>query len=224
VVPAAALSLLIKFGPRLRWPVENFVSAYRVTGLIPVAIYMLLWLLVICSQSGAAQPLPYLPILNPISLGQLLVLLVLLLWQHWLREQTLVKIDPHYLYIITLLLLGGAFVWLNAEIARTVHTLAQVPHQANALFGSAVFQATVSVTWTLTALLVMTLAARHVRRDAWIVGAILLAAVVVKLFLIDLADIGTVTRIVSFLAVGGLMLVIGYLAPIPPNTAEEATV
>jgi uncharacterized membrane protein len=43
--------------------------------------------------------------------------------------------------------------------------------------------------------------------------------VVLKLFLVDLSNVGTLPRIVSFLAVGGLMLVIGYVAPMPPAAA-----
>jgi len=45
--------------------------------------------------------------------------------------------------------------------------------------------------------------------------------VVAKLFLIDLADIGTVARIVSFIGVGLLLLIIGYFAPIPPRQTES---
>jgi uncharacterized membrane protein len=41
--------------------------------------------------------------------------------------------------------------------------------------------------------------------------------VVVKLFLVDLSGVGTVERIVSFIVVGVLMLVIGYLSPVPPK-------
>jgi drug/metabolite transporter (DMT)-like permease len=47
-----------------------------------------------------------------------------------------------------------------------------------------------------------------------------LAAVVVKLFAVDLAGVGTVGRIVSFLGVGLLMLLIGYLSPVPPQARE----
>ncbi len=43
---------------------------------------------------------------------------------------------------------------------------------------------------------------------------------VVKLFLVDLADVGTIARIVSFLVVGGLVLLIGYFSPLPPGTKE----
>jgi uncharacterized membrane protein len=33
--------------------------------------------------------------------------------------------------------------------------------------------------------------------------------------LVDLSNSGSIARIVSFMGVGGLMLVIGYLAPLP---------
>jgi len=44
---------------------------------------------------------------------------------------------------------------------------------------------------------------------------LLVVVVVVKLFVVDLSGSGTVSRIVSFLAVGGLMLVIGFFTPLP---------
>ena len=44
-----------------------------------------------------------------------------------------------------------------------------------------------------------------------------MAVVVVKLFLIDLTNIGGIERIVSFIGVGLLMLVIGFVAPLPPR-------
>jgi len=53
------------------------------------------------------------------------------------------------------------------------------------------------------------------------VGAALLALVVAKLFLVDLAQVGTVERIVSFIGVGLLLLLIGYLAPVPPRRSEN---
>jgi uncharacterized membrane protein len=44
---------------------------------------------------------------------------------------------------------------------------------------------------------------------------VVVVVVVVKLFVVDLSGSGTVSRIVSFLAVGGLMLVIGFFTPLP---------
>ena len=50
--------------------------------------------------------------------------------------------------------------------------------------------------------------------------ALLLGVVVAKLFLVELADRGTVSRIVSFMVVGVLMLAVGYFAPIPPRRPD----
>ena len=40
-----------------------------------------------------------------------------------------------------------------------------------------------------------------------------------KLFLVVLSRGGSIERIVSFVVVGGLMLVIGYFSPLPPAAA-----
>ena len=54
-----------------------------------------------------------------------------------------------------------------------------------------------------------------------------MAAVVLKLFTIDISGSGSLERIVSFISVAVLMLVVGYIAPLPakplPANAEEAT-
>ena len=58
-------------------------------------------------------------------------------------------------------------------------------------------------------------------RHLWIAGAALMGVVVAKLFLVDLSGVGTVERIVSFIGVGVLMLLIGYLSPVPPREAAS---
>jgi uncharacterized membrane protein len=69
----------------------------------------------------------------------------------------------------------------------------------------------------------MALSRRHASRALWIGGAVLLGMTVLKLFLIDLGNSGTLERIVSFIGVGLLLLVIGYVAPLPPaSTGQDA--
>ena len=43
-----------------------------------------------------------------------------------------------------------------------------------------------------------------------------------KLLIVDLSGSGTVTRIVSFIGAGVLMLLIGYVAPLPAKEASDA--
>ena len=68
----------------------------------------------------------------------------------------------------------------------------------------------------------MVLATRRRLRMLWLTGAGLIVAVVVKLFAVDLAALSGLSRVVAFLGVGALLLVIGYVAPLPPQAAERA--
>jgi len=87
---------------------------------------------------------------------------------------------------------------------------------------SMLVQAAFSIFWSVLALCAMLSATRLRLRPLWLIGAGLMAVVVVKLFFIDLSNVGGIERIVSFIGVGVLMLVIGYVSPVPPSTAEEA--
>jgi uncharacterized membrane protein len=83
------------------------------------------------------------------------------------------------------------------------------------LYASQFVQAMLSLVWTASAFLLMRYAVARLSKPLWMVGAAVLAIVVLKLFLVDLSNVGSVARIVSFMGVGGSMLLIGYLAPLP---------
>ena len=106
-------------------------------------------------------------------------------------------------------------VWL-----RVVHQYAGVPWDAGRLFESFLVQAGYSILWTLLALGLMLVAHRRHVRPVWMGGAALLGLTVAKLFLVDLSNRGGSERIVAFIAVGVMMLVVGYFAPIPPAAAS----
>jgi uncharacterized membrane protein len=219
-VPLLAMALLLWRGPRLAWPVRRYLTTYLGTALIPVALLLLFWFVWVVGASAATTPLPYLPLLNPLELLQLLLLLLLTSWLLLHRRRSsriLGEVEPK----IAFYLLGGlAFVLLNEVIAHTIHHWYGVPYRLAALHQSWLFQATVSVVWSVTALIITVSATRIGRRTLWIVGAALLGLVVVKLFFVDLAGSGTIARIVSFIAVGVLMLLVGYFSPMPPKPEE----
>jgi uncharacterized membrane protein len=112
------------------------------------------------------------------------------------------------------------FVALNGVLLRTLHHWAGVPFAIEPMLHSRLVQAAFSILWMLLALVAMVFATRRATRTLWIVGAALMAIVVAKLFLVDLAAAGTVERIVSFIVVGVLMLLIGYFSPVPPSKPE----
>ncbi|MEW5756243.1 MAG: DUF2339 domain-containing protein [Pseudomonadota bacterium] len=202
------------------WPVARFDTLYQIEALLPPALALLLWGLLTLRLDGDPAPLPFVPLLNPLELMQALVLIVVISWWWTMRnEERLLAWMPERRMIVGLFALL-AFVWLNGVIAHAVHHWAQVPYTLTALHRSVLFQTALSVTWTVVALVVTVSATRLRLRTLWMAGGLLLGLVVLKLFFIDLAKSGTVERIVSFMAVGGLMLVIGYFSPLPPKQTE----
>jgi uncharacterized membrane protein len=222
VLPLLAMALLLWRGPRLAWPVRRYLTTYLGTALIPVALAMLAWFGLVFVSAGDPAPLPYLPLLNPLELTQLLILLLLASWLLLHRgrpARILGEVEPRVFYA---LLGAAAFMLLNEVIAHTIHHGYGVPYRLAALHHSLLFQATLSVVWSVTAMIITVSATRLGLRTLWLVGAALLGLVVVKLFFVDLSGSGTIARIVSFIAVGVLMLLIGYFSPMPPKPEEEA--
>ena len=82
-------------------------------------------------------------------------------------------------------------------------------------------QTSLSIVWSVLAIGLMLLGNRRLQRAIWIVGAILMAGVVAKLFLVELSATGSLERIVSFIVVGLLLLLVGYFAPLPPKNADD---
>jgi uncharacterized membrane protein len=154
--------------------------------------------------------------LNPLDLAQVFILLML--WRYSRATNAVAhsgfpRIDgPTTIQALAAL----SFLWLNALLLRTLHQWFGVAYGWDQLLDSTLVQTSLSIFWTLLAFLLMVIAARRRWRLPWIAGAGLLGVVIAKLFLVDLSRVGSIARIVSFVGVGLLMLVIGYLAPLPP--------
>ena len=116
-----------------------------------------------------------------------------------------------------------AFLWLNGVLVRSVVQWAGVPFDADALWDSTPLQSAFSITWTLVALGAMVVCTQRGWRARWIAAATLLGVTVVKLFLVDLSKLSTGAKIGTFLVVGALLLVVGYLSPVPPAPTDGST-
>jgi uncharacterized membrane protein len=226
-VPALLLMLLPRPAIAKRWPVSADLTAYQTIAAAVLAVGALLWtVLANIASDGSALPLPHVPLLNPLDLG---IALALVATTQWLRSPGAAALSLPPAGRAALIGAAG-FIWLNAMLVRGFHHYAGVPYRFDAWSESLAVQTGITLLWTVTALVLMWLAARRAAlvpalsgasRAAWTVGAGLLAAVVLKLLIVDLSGSGTVTRIVSFIGVGVLMLVIGYVAPLPGKPKEE---
>jgi uncharacterized membrane protein len=218
-VPAALLLLLPRAATARVWPVRAAVRTYQTAAAGVLTFCALSWALVANIVSdGSASPLPYVPLLNPLDLGVGIALFAAWRW----RESDGGRRAPEWTAgVVFAALAGNGFVWLNAILIRAFHHGLGVPFRFDAWMASLAVQTGISLLWTATALALMWGATRRAARVPWMAGAALLGAVVVKLLIVDLSGSGTVTRIVSFIGVGVLMLVIGYVAPLPGREGRD---
>lgn len=217
VVPLLVSVGMLSFKDETRWPFSRYPGAYFGWGWTVAVLYLALWLLATGFVRGDADPVPYLVLLNPIELTQLGILLLGVRWIRRLPEVGLAGVDQ-----IGRVTLGGlAFFWINTVTARAVHHYAGVPYPIERIVESDAFLTTVTILWTVIALGLMGYANRKSLRTYWMIGAGLLAVVIMKLFFVDMGNLALLGRMVTFISVGVLMLVIGYLAPLPPRREND---
>jgi uncharacterized membrane protein len=222
----AALTVLTvwagKAARRTRWPLDQYAVDYAYRAAIPIAALTFVGSFITALfAAGRTQPLPYLPLLNPVDLSVAFALATLLLWRRMVAELQPSPAGVAWLADRRSLIAVAAlaFVAINTVWLRLAYHILDVAWDPEALLGSFVVQTGLSILWTLLALALTLIAHRRGLRAMWLTGGGLLAAVVVKLLLVDLSNADGGARIVTFIVVGVLMLVVGYFAPLPPRKA-----
>jgi uncharacterized membrane protein len=200
---------------RLAFPLADQFEAYRAQWFALGSMLLALWWAASLGHDGDAAPLPWLPLLNPLDLAQ--VGLLLMLFGLW-REQADASARP---------LLAGVgaavgFVTVSVATLRAVHHLAGLAWDSR-LWSTMLAQTSLTVVWSLLGVAAWIYGSKRGSRPVWLAGAVLMGVVLAKLILIDRGHMGDVPGIVSFVAVGLLLTVVGYFAPSPPRTlAPEA--
>lgn len=223
VVPAMAVAMLGRRHLAPRWPIARHADLYRVFIAVPFVLAVALWVM-LANATSVGDPvwLPYLPLLNPLDVAVAVSIASGALWWSALEPSQRAKLwsgDPRVLIAIVA---GIVFWWLNAALLRSLHHNFGAPITMYGMARSQFVQAALSMFWAVLGFAAMTLAARKHWRYVWIVGAALMLVVVAKLFLVDLSNVGTIARIVSFLSIGALIIITGYLAPLPPKRASAS--
>jgi uncharacterized membrane protein len=211
--PIAFLWLVARLRDSTHWPAVTHGHAYAIGAGAPVAALVCVWFFLVNVLSpGDASPLPYVPLASPLDLT-----LALALWAlaAWAARWTPIPEPALYGWIG-----AGLFVALNGIVLRTAHHWADIPWRLGSMLTSKPVQAALTLTWSATALSLMVAATRRRLRPLWMLGAALLAVAVGKLFLVDLGALSGLPRVAAFLGAGILLLVIGYLSPLPPAASE----
>jgi len=219
------MALLVwRFRRQPAWPVPAHPAHYLGAGFLLVT-GQVLYLTVLCvALPGDPTPWPYLPVLNPFDLAMLFAMLTAVLSLTVLQRATgtlPAAVTETLAGPYRLMLAGAFFLMTTAALVRGVHHYSSVPWDFDALFASVVVQTALSIYWGLLGFAGMIWGARSSRRLLWLAGAGFMALVVIKLFLVDLGNSGTVERIISFIGIGALLLVVGYFAPAPPRHSKN---
>lgn len=221
IVPAILILALALVGRRWAWPPARHERLYLTLGAGPLIVYFALWtLLANLLNNGDSRPLGFLPLLNPVEVTQVLLYAAGAFWYVRLRQLGSSLAQPLLAWVgAPLLLLFG----INGLIARIAYHYYGVPYDLDNWLDASTLQTTYAIVWTILALACMLVAARQVRRPLWLVGAALLGVTVIKLLVLDMSGADTLARIISFIVVGLLMLLIGYIAPIPPLPPQTSS-
>ena len=154
----------------------------------------------------------YLPLLNPLDL----TLISILLYQSYV----VLKVHTNYRTIVLVACGLGAFMTVSSMLVRGFASVWGTPTWEHGAWSVSMVQTGLTILWTVIAMVLMFLANKKAIRLVWFAGIALLTIVVAKLVLIDMSNTSAVLRVVSFIGAGLLMLVIGYLAPLPPKVAK----
>lgn len=154
----------------------------------------------------------YLPLLNPLDL----TLISILLYQSYVA----LKVNTNYRTIVLVICGVGAFVTVSSMLVRGFASVWGTPTWEHGAWSVSMVQTGLTILWTVIAMVLMFLANKKAIRLVWFAGIALLTIVVAKLVLIDMSNTSAVLRVVSFIGAGLLMLVIGYLAPLPPKLSK----
>ncbi|MGP9557152.1 DUF2339 domain-containing protein [Psychrobacter sp. AOP7-A1-24] len=187
----------------------------------------LLWVVLTnWSYDGVIWAMSYFPLFNLYDITSWLTILVgfsLYYISQRRHNETLTKssIAAKTKHVFTaenlLIILGLISFWLiSSMLVRTLHAFIGTPLWYAGAWQSEQVQTGLTILWTLLALVATIIASRYWQRALWFMGIGLLGIVVLKLVLVDLSQTEAIWRVISFLGAGSLILLIGYLAPLPP--------
>jgi uncharacterized membrane protein len=209
------------------WPFSIHKHSYRQQTGVALAAVMSIWSFIALGSKGTADPLPWIPLLNPLDVVSIIVFITLFKWWQSISDNfALIKNQNEQnksfnQRAFSIAIAGLVFLWLNFTLFRVAYHWFDVSYNAEALYNSNLVQSAVSILWALSGVILTVFASRKNIRFLWVAGAFILGLVVLKLFVIDFSTLGSLARIISFLVVGILLTSIGYFAPLPDKESDK---
>jgi uncharacterized membrane protein len=212
LLPLIALLLLTWRVPRVgAVPLAEEFPRYSMRWFAPaLAVLAVAWLGALGERGGSA-PLPYLPLINPIELFQLALLMVAVSQMRARGASVEGWRMP---------LAAAGFLFITFAGLRAVHHYTGAPWSP-AILDDRIAQAVLTVLWSITGVSLWIYGSRRPSWNIWVVGAVLMGVVLAKLVIVDRQYVGNLAGILSFMAVGALLVLVGRIAPTPPRQAAD---
>ena len=177
--------------------------------------YIALGLMIWSFYTALAYPqntlIPWFPLLNPLELVQILVLIASYFISKTFSQKKQI--------LLSNALAVWVFIWVNIVILRSIAYYGNIAWDMGLLAHSNI-QISLSISWVILGLSFIIIASKNAKRGLWLLGSSILALVIFKLFLIDLQNQNTLFSTLLFILVGVLLLLVGYISPLPPQKEE----
>jgi uncharacterized membrane protein len=218
MIPALAIYLSCYKKFFLSWPLKEYQKTYQYKMSFTLVIFLLFWFLKTNTLPGNFNIVSYIPLINPLDITITLVFISFVVWYQiakpWLDKNLEAQSFSFALALLSLLI----FIWLNVMVFRTIHQWLHIPYNPISLLRSVAAQMCLSILWAVLALIATYVASKRQLRELWFIGLVLILIVITKLFLIDMSGSNTLERIITFIGVGILFLINGYISPLPPKS------
>jgi uncharacterized membrane protein len=200
---------------------KKIVEDYKNSFVAACGVFLLfrapLFLSTLTSRGSAVNGV-FIPLLNPLELWQGIFIVSFILCVDFAvpKEHRPKNASPApYWSLIPLL---TCFVWLKLVAMRgTWHYLAVSSASLWDVAHTAHGQAVIAILWGAQGLGAILCGQKMRSRKLWYAGTGLVAIDMIKLLLVDLNRVETLTRILAFLVLGGFFFLIGWAAPLPPK-------
>jgi len=156
----------------------------------------------------------YIPILNPVDFMLITIFLLCILLTMTNRAGKIKNKDDYKIFFYTV-----GLVVISSAAVRFVHNALGVPWSG--IMSTAQAQTALTLTMATASVATFIYGSKKLQEKTWYIGAVLMGVVVCKLLFIDRNYMNAVSGIVSFIATGGLLVLVGYFAPMPPDNAAK---
>ena len=198
-------------------------AAWFVSAILPL-LQVLIWQANTLFAYAVADPLPYIPLLNPLDLGVALACLVVWFW--WRKNLAVhgrlsirpISAMPGVIFVCLMAFAAG-----HGIILRAVSVWVYDSIYAYDALSQQLAQVCITLYWGVCGFTLMLTGSRLKTRRLWICGASLLLIAAIKAVAVDTSSAATLARVAVYFGIGVLFICTGYFIPVPGSRERETT-